>query len=206
MNFTFVKLFYIFSFFFHGMPFQIFNFGKHETTTTETFSTMTLTNVPNQTLPKIFTICSTHKQFEWNTDNTHHIYTVYRDENHKHPWFSIGFWESRSLWARMDSSIWYNTGNFLPLEMIQGWITICVEINEKNSTISSSIGGQSVVVAKIGKIDTRPRFYLKLGLCDEFVYPPNDFQFYGTIAKIRKEFESYNSNQNIFPLFFNYTF
>ena len=190
MNFTFVKIFYIFSLPFHGMPLKIFNFHKHEPTTSGgTFSTMTLTNVPNETLPEIFTICSTHKQFEWNTANTHHIYTIYRDENHEHPWFSIGFWESRTLWARMDSSIWYNTGNFLPLEMIRGWITICVQINDRDSTISSSIGGHSVVVEKIGKIHERPRFYLKLGLCDEILLP-EDNQFNGTIAKIRKEFNS----------------
>ena len=199
MNFLFIKIFYIVSFLFNGMPIKVFNFhetNKHEHTNSETFSTMTLRNVPTENLPKIFTICSTHQQSEWNTPNTHHIYTVYEDANYTKPWFSIGFWERRTFWARIDT-IWYNIGNILPLAMTQDMITICIEINDRDSTISSSIGGHSAAVQNIAKMpDQMPRFFLKLGLCDEIL--EQDFPFYGKIAKIRKEYLSFRKIEYLF--------
>ena len=186
MRFICLQIFYIFSLLIHGMSIKIFTFDKQKTMENDVFSTVTLTNVPNKTLPEIFTICSTHRQYEFNTDNTHYIYTVYQDENHRNPWFSIGFYESRSLWALMNDTVWYEVG-YLPVEMTLDWITICIEIDALNLTISSSIGGgMPSVPQRIEKIDVLPRFYLKLGLCDERLQ--DDFQFFGKIAKIRKKF------------------
>ena len=87
MHFTFLKIFFISSLLFNGLPNKIFKFQKKENTTSKEISTATLKNIPKEKLPNSFVICSTHKQEEFNTKNTRIMYSIYSNEDFQERWF-----------------------------------------------------------------------------------------------------------------------
>ena len=126
-------------------------------------TTATLVNIPPDNLPDVFVICSTHRQTQFNTVNTHSFYTIYEDEEFTKPWFMVGFWTNNTLWAFVKAQSWVKLST-LPIEFSIEWITVCIEIDVMKHTITSSIGGITFDIAtNVTSLVPQPRLNLKLG-------------------------------------------
>ena len=146
---------------FHVMGKKVFEFtsGKRNNNIT----TATLVNIPPDNLPDVFVICSTHRQTQFNTVNTHSFYTIYEDEDFTKPWFMVGFWTNNTMWALVKELSWVKLST-LPVEFSIEWITVCIEIDAVKSTVASSIGGLTFDMAKnVTSLQSPPRLNLKLG-------------------------------------------
>ena len=182
MKFQSIKLFFILSCFYHQFPKRVFKFN--ENANQSELSSITLENKPQEILPEHFIICSTHNQEKFNTPDTHTWYVLYWDENFEIPWFSIGFWAHGTLWANLKNTYWYQIST-LPTELIDDWITICVEINSLNRTIRTSIEGDSFqTTEKVEGLEERPKMNLRLGIVDVKYHQHEFLQFHGKIAEL----------------------
>ena len=110
--------------------------------TKDNISTAILTNFIS--LPKVFTICSFHKQLHVQ-DLT--VYVMYENSELTKPWFSLSLWDKGNLWANMQEE-WYLLG-VLPLIKLRQWNNFCTEINLKIKTLRISINGGRVTSMNI---------------------------------------------------------
>ena len=192
MKFQSVKLLFIFSCLYHQLPKRVFNFDEGNNTNDAELSSAKLENKPLDNLPESFIICSTHHQDKFNTPDTHTWYVLYRDEDFQIPWFSIGFWSYQRLWASLNNTYWYEVSH-LPSTLIDDWITICVEIDTVQRTISTSIGGETFhKTENVKGLEERPKLNLRLGIVD---IPDHGklHQFHGKVAEI-SVFDAKNEN------------
>ena len=172
---------------------MIFDFTTEKDTKSETITTARLITKSLKSLPDAFIICSTHHQKEFNTRNTHSLYTVYENEIYEKSWFSIGFWSYGRLWAYVNDKEWYQLST-LPSEFSLDWITICIELDITMSTLSSSIGGVTYDVAQnVTGLYRSPKFNLVLGIVDISNHYKRKYQFKGKISNINV-FEAKNRN------------
>ena len=156
-----VTLLLILSISFHAMGKKVFEFTSGKSN--NNITTATLVNIPSDNLPNVFAICSTHRQTQFNTVNTHSFYTIYEDEDFTKPWFMVGFWVNNTMWALVKEISWVKLST-LPVDFSIEWITVCIEIDAVKSTIVSSIGGLTFDMAKnVTSLQTPPRLNLKLG-------------------------------------------
>ena len=183
MKFQSIKLLFFFSCLYHKLPKRVFNFDEGNNANDVELSSAKLENKPLDNLPESFIICSTHHQDKFNTPDTHTWYVLYRDEDFQIPWFSIGFWSYQRLWASLNNTYWYEVSH-LPSTLIDDWITICVEIDTVQRTISTSIGGETFhKTENVKGLEERPKLNLRLGIVD---IPDHGklHQFHGKVAEV----------------------
>ena len=184
MKFQSIKLLFILSCLYHQYPKRVFIFDNKNNSNDAELSSATLTNKPLDNLPEHFIICSTHNQEKFHTPDTHTLYVIYWDENFQIPWFSIGFWGHAGLWANVNNTYWYDIST-LPTELLDDWITVCLEIDSVKRTISTSIGGDTFhKILNVKGLEERPKLNLQLGIVDHSYDRLHKLQFHGKVADI----------------------
>ena len=86
----------IFCLIFNLSSLKLFKFKKIKDNSLE-LASVTSKNDLNFNEMNDIIICSSHKQNQLNTENTHAIYVLYKDNSFQKPWFSIGFWNKVML-------------------------------------------------------------------------------------------------------------
>ena len=152
----------------------------------EKLSSVSATNVSDESLPEHFLICSSHRQQQIDTPNTRTIYVLYEDSNFTKPWLSIGFHVEISefvLWANTNFNYWYDLGT-VTREAFLNWIHICVDVNVITGTLRASVnGGNVTTVGEVEGLIPIPKLYLRLGIVHESYYG-GQHQFIGSVANI----------------------
>ena len=163
MKFFAVILSLIFSYFF---PFSLtkraFIFGKKENLIQEGFSSAVLENVPSQSLPSKFTICSSHRQEQFNSENTHSIFVIYQDQQRTKHWLSYGFWTNGKFWLNVKKDFWYSSKDmWVENEVFLDWIHICVGIDTENNKYVASINNRTFEPSEsITSMTPAPKLYM----------------------------------------------
>ena len=129
-------------------------------------------------------LCLAFKLDEVNTDNTQTLFVIYKDDSFDTPWFSIGFWSNRILYAEVNSLDWYNLGTAHLIDLLD-WFHVCIEMNFESETLRTSIAGNvsSIVHNVTGLAKKGDDFIIRLGIVHHS-YSKSRYQFFGQITNI----------------------
>ena len=122
-------------------------------------------------------LCLAFKLDEVNTDNTQTLFVIYKDDSFDMPWFSIGFWSNRILYAEVNSLDWYNLGTAYLIDLLD-WFHVCIEMNFESETLRTSIAGNvfSIVQNVTGLAKKGDDFIIRLGIVHHS-YSKSRYQF-----------------------------
>ena len=181
MNFTF--LIFLGTFISLRVCIKVFNFKKTQNTNLTNFASTTLENIPLESLPRKFTVCTSHQQGRIDK-NTKTVFVIYEDVNRKIPWLSVGFWENGLLWANLEDTYWYLLDQ-MPVNEIFGWVHICTQLDLDREVIRTSVNGrESKVVEEVRTSSSPPRLYMMLGVVEHSWYQ-GQAQYHGKVTNIR---------------------
>ena len=162
---------------------KVFNFNKTLEGKNGSFSRALLKNVPEENLPRRFTICSSHLQGRI-SENTQAVFVVYQDNLHQVPWLSVAFWEEGILWANIDNKNWYMLEQ-VPVSEVFGWNHICTQLDLEHSLMRTSVNGRKAsLVEEVRRTEILPRLHLSLGVV-QHMWDNARYQFHGQVTNIR---------------------
>ena len=85
------------------------------------------------------TICSSHKQFQSNSQ-TVRVYTIFGDREHRKPLLGVGFWD-QNLWPEVKLDEWIELGKIPQQTDFINWVHVCIRVNFFDQQIMASING-----------------------------------------------------------------
>ena len=118
----------------------------------------------SDTLPSVFTFCSSFKQERANATS---FFTIFGES--QKPWISLSTWirlKTIIMWLTIDS-IWYKVRE-IPLSWTNFWIDSCILVNTKLGHISISLNGEPALEYVIPELklekpkSLQGRFYIGL--------------------------------------------
>ena len=189
MELPIFKLYFIFSFVVnisHLLAPTVYEFvdTHNAVANSDSFNFATSQFIREKDFQESMIICSAFKLDEVNTDNTQTLFVIYDDDSFDVPWFSIGFWNNRVLYAEVLSLDWYKLGT-AHLSDLLDWFHICIEMNFESETLRTSIAGNvfTIVHNVTGLAKKGEDFVLRLGIVHHS-YSKIKYQFFGQVTNI----------------------